>query len=63
MERFRSRLDIHDQVKFCLWVALSRKEIDNEIVLDSVHGIGGEVRIILGEDLCCDWLVVVCGDL
>jgi len=58
-----SQLHIICKVELSLWIILARKEVDYEIILDSKDGIGSEVWVVAREDLSCDWLVIVCGDL
>lgn len=46
-----------------LLVALKRGEVDDEVVLDGKDGVGGEVGVVLWEDLGGAWEVAIGGNL
>ena len=57
------QLDVVLKVQLCLGIVLSWSEVDNEIILDGVDGVGEEVWVVLRENLGGNWLVVFVSDL
>ena len=55
----RCQAEIKHKLSRCLVVTLQRLEVDHKIILDGEHGVGGEIRIIVGVYLRRARLVVV----
>lgn len=47
------------QLQLGIRVSLKWLEIHDQIVLDSEHGIGSQIRVVFGEYLRCDWDIAV----
>lgn len=59
----RGQDDVVLQIQSSLVVALAGLEVDDEVVLDSEDGVGGQPGVVLGVELGCASLVLGVGDL
>lgn len=48
----RSQAQVEDQLPRCLVITLQRLEVDDKVVLDGEHRVGGKIWVVVGVDLC-----------